>query len=212
MDRNSARSLSSASLFSSGASVVLLLLIQNSRSNCFCRQMVFVVVVLVSMKTHATTKKTSRSSARNDRSCRRNSARAVHVFVGFCRVLLSKRRILIFSIAPIVSAHLSIQKRVSKPNATMNKIKTFRASRKKRKKMLAHLSQRVHATSPLPKNNGSEKTANETGRALSSTARRNGLDGTENMVDLLTEYALTLQEQAEQFKEEEEKTEMWWKG
>ena len=72
----------------------------------------------------------------------------------------------------------------------------------KRKKMLAHISQRVHASSPLPKNNGERKLQTKLD-ALMHRLQDETVTET-NLVDLLTEYALTLQEQAEQFKEEEE--------
>ncbi|CAL6339462.1 unnamed protein product [Bathycoccus prasinos] len=72
----------------------------------------------------------------------------------------------------------------------------------KRKKMLAHISQRVHASSPLPKNNGERKLQTKLD-ALMHRLQDETVSET-NLVDLLTEYALTLQEQAEQFKEEEE--------
>ena len=71
----------------------------------------------------------------------------------------------------------------------------------KRKKMLAHISQRVHASSPLPKNNGERKLQTKLD-ALMHRLQDETVSET-NLVDLLTEYALTLQEQAEQFKEEE---------
>ena len=76
------------------------------------------------------------------------------------------------------------------------------SNEQKRKKMLAHISQRVHASSPLPKNNGERKLQTKLD-ALMHRLQDETVSET-NLVDLLTEYALTLQEQAEQFKEEEE--------
>ena len=68
----------------------------------------------------------------------------------------------------------------------------------KRKKMLAHISQRVHASSPLPKNNGERKLQTKLD-ALMHRLQDETVSET-NLVDLLTEYALTLQEQAEQLQ------------
>ena len=67
----------------------------------------------------------------------------------------------------------------------------------KKKKMLAHLSQRVHASSPLPKNNTERKLQTKLDALMHRLQDETVTETT--LVDLLTEYALTLQEQAEHF-------------
>lgn len=76
------------------------------------------------------------------------------------------------------------------------------SNEQKRKKMLAHISQRVHASSPLPKNNSERKLQTKLDKLMHRLQDETVSETT--LVDLLTEYALTLQEQAEQFKDEEE--------
>ncbi|CAL6353732.1 unnamed protein product [Bathycoccus prasinos] len=75
------------------------------------------------------------------------------------------------------------------------------SNEQKRKKMLAHISQRVHASSPLPKNNSERKLQTKLDKLMHRLQDETVSET--NLVDLLTEYALTLQEQAEQQKEEE---------
>ena len=81
-----------------------------------------------------------------------------------------------------------------------------------RKKIVQYLSQHVHATSPLPKDNHQRKLQTKLD-GLFHRLRENERDddGEENMVEILSQTALTLQEQAERLsmtmsseKEEEE--------
>ena len=81
-----------------------------------------------------------------------------------------------------------------------------------RKKFVQYLSQHVHATSPLPKDNHQRKLQTKLD-GLFHRLRENERDddGEENMVEILSQTALTLQEQAERLsmtmsseKEEEE--------
>ena len=81
-----------------------------------------------------------------------------------------------------------------------------------RKKIVQYLSQHVHVTSPLPKDNHQRKLQTKLD-GLFHRLRENERDddGEENMVEILSQTALTLQEQAERLsmtmsseKEEEE--------
>ena len=81
-----------------------------------------------------------------------------------------------------------------------------------RKKFVQYLSQHVHATSPLPKDNHQRKLQTKLDALFHRLRdeRDNDDDGEEKMVEILSQTALTLQEQAERLsmmsseKEEEE--------
>lgn len=103
----------------------------------------------------------------------------------------------------------SIQKALSRSDRTMPEETPAPPDRKK---IVQYLSQHVHATSPLPKDNHQRKLQTKLD-GLFHRLRENERDddGEENMVEILSQTALTLQEQAERLsmtmsseKEEEE--------
>tara|TARA_B100001250_G_C19302255_1_gene572440 strand:+ start:175 stop:552 length:378 start_codon:yes stop_codon:yes gene_type:complete len=77
-----------------------------------------------------------------------------------------------------------------------------------RKKIVQYLSQHVHATSPLPKDNHQRKLQTKLD-ALFHRLRdeRDEDNGEEKMVEILSQTALTLQEQAERLSMSSEKEE-----
>jgi len=102
----------------------------------------------------------------------------------------------------------SIQKALSRSDRTMPEETPAPPDRKK---FVQYLSQHVHATSPLPKDNHQRKLQTKLDGLFHRLRDERDDDGEENMVEILSQTALTLQEQAERLsmtmsseKEEEE--------
>lgn len=102
----------------------------------------------------------------------------------------------------------SIQKALSRSDRTMPEETPAPPDRKK---IVQYLSQHVHATSPLPKDNHQRKLQTKLDGLFHRLRDERDDDGEENMVEILSQTALTLQEQAERLsmtmsseKEEEE--------
>ena len=101
----------------------------------------------------------------------------------------------------------SIQKALSRSDRTMPE----ETPAPDRKNIVQYLSQHVHATSPLPKDNHQRKLQTKLDGLFHRLRDERDDDGEENMVEILSQTALTLQEQAERLsmtmsseKEEEE--------
>lgn len=109
----------------------------------------------------------------------------------------------------VSTSPISIQKARSRRNATMPEETPPRVA-PDRKKIVQYLSQHVHATSPLPKDNHQRKLQTKLDGLFHRLRDERDDDGEENMVEILSQTALTLQEQAERLsmmsseKEEEE--------
>ena len=102
----------------------------------------------------------------------------------------------------------SIQKALSRSDRTMPEETPAPPDRKK---IVQYLAQHVHATSPLPKDNHQRKLQTKLDGLFHRLRDERDDDGEENMVEILSQTALTLQEQAERLsmtmsseKEEEE--------
>jgi len=88
----------------------------------------------------------------------------------------------------------SIQKALSRSDRTMPEETPAPPDRKK---IVQYLSQHVHATSPLPKDNHQRKLQTKLDGLFHRLRDERDDDGEENMVEILSQTALTLQEQAE---------------